>query len=176
MMTEEVSMNENIKLCACGCGQEVKNRFRKGHYINILNRINILENHPKWKGGRKIDVYGYVLVKLRNYRHCNNQGYVFEHRYIYEQYHKCCLLPWIVIHHKNEIRNDNRIENLEPMTHKEHHRLHKLGKSYVKKDMSDRICLKCNFQGRIHWRKYKDRWICNKCYLKLYYRNNRKLL
>ena len=36
------------------------------------------------------------------------------HRRVYQQHYKCCLLRWADIFHKNGIRSDNRIENLEP--------------------------------------------------------------
>lgn len=61
---------------------------------------------------------GYVLVYTEN-------GYVREHRLVYEQHNKCSLLKWTVIHHKNGIKTDNRIENLEPVKNNaQHHLLH----------------------------------------------------
>lgn len=50
-------------------------------------------------------------------QHWNTQsnGRVLEHRYNYEKHYNCCLLTFVDIHHKNNIKNDNRIENLQPM-------------------------------------------------------------
>lgn len=58
------------------------------------------------------------------YRRKMNKGKLDrEHRVIWEQV-RGRISPGLVVHHKNEDRRDNRIQNLELLTKAEHARLH----------------------------------------------------
>jgi hypothetical protein len=71
-----------------------------------------------WKGGRYLRG-GYIAKYCPE--HPKNVGsYVFEHRLIMEEYLGRYLEPWEFVHHRNGIKDDNRIENLEIMTKKVH--------------------------------------------------------
>lgn len=133
------------------------------------------EKNPNWKGARVPykDIEGYVHVYDPTNTSVHSGGYVREHVYVFQNYHKCCLLDWGIIHHKNHIKDDNRLENLEGMTAQKHMSLHK------KIDMDNRICLLCNSNktfirpenGRPRWYNYNDGVICKKCY----YQINKKI-
>lgn len=80
-----------------------------------------------WKGGRKKNKKGYVLVLAKGHPMAEKNGYVLEHRLIMAEYLGRVLLPSEIVHHKNGIKNDNRIENLEILQSGDHTRMHHLG-------------------------------------------------
>lgn len=69
-------------------------------------------DNPSWKGGRTKDPDGYVLVRRKDHPAANSLGYVREHRLVMEKYLGRHLRPGEVVHHKNGVRDDNRLSNL----------------------------------------------------------------
>jgi len=91
-----------------------------------------------WKGGRVRHSEGYIYIASSSHPFRSN-GYVLEHRLVMEAWLKenapysPCLVeiegekrlsPDKVVHHKNEIKDDNRIENLEVLTTEVHSSMH----------------------------------------------------
>ena len=70
------------------------------------------EKSPLWKGGTS-HVKGYIYMKSPNHPNRNSGGYVAQHRLIMEKKIGRYLLKTESIHHKNGIKDDNKIGNLE---------------------------------------------------------------
>ena len=78
------------------------------------------ENHPNWNNGRTITTQGYVAIYNPYHPFANNRGYVVEHRLIMEKKINRFLRKEEVVHHINNIKTDNRIENLMIVTRRNH--------------------------------------------------------
>lgn len=127
-MIKSISFSQEEILCQCGCGG-VPNPGNK--FINHHNRKGIIlrgEKAAHWKGGVKIDKDGYVYTYKPDHPCANSQGYVLQHRLVLEEYLGRYLDPDEISHHCNEIRNDNRIENLDLAIRIEHARIHHAGR------------------------------------------------
>lgn len=68
--------------------------------------------------------YDYALVP--NHPRATKNGYVLHHRVVMENFLQRILNSDEVVHHKDDNKKNNRIENLEVMTLKEHTRMHGL--------------------------------------------------
>jgi hypothetical protein len=91
----------------------------KGKYPKCrqcMNRGKTGEKSGTWKGGRKINYAGYIMVRLYPdnpyYAMANTAGYVFEHRLVMAQYLCRCLEDWEMVHHRDSIKTHNTPENL----------------------------------------------------------------
>lgn len=85
------------------------------------------EKNNFWKGGRKTNAKGYVLILKKEHPFAGAGGYIFEHRLVMENHIGRYLNKDEIVHHKNGIKNDNRIENLELTTFSEHVKTHHVG-------------------------------------------------
>jgi len=106
--------------CRCDCG-EVRT-IPSGALVRgntrscgcLRSEVSLRENHWRWKG-RGYDRRGYVWVKSpTDYIGIPaKNGRVYEHVYVVSKSLGRALYPDETVHHKNGIKDDNRIENLE---------------------------------------------------------------
>ncbi len=89
------------------------NKRRKGlPNLKITGPLNW-----KWKGGKYVEANRYtrVLVPADHPLRAmaDRRGVIPEHRFVMAMHLGRCLEPWEIVHHKNSIKDDNRLENLE---------------------------------------------------------------
>ena len=127
--SKEIGRNDTFQLVwqAClDCGKErwvrtIKKKALSQRCPACANRQHKKTGaaHPYWKGGRVKQSNGYISIWLSPddffYPMVNKVGYVSEHRLVVAKALGRCLLSKEQVHHKNGIRDDNRLDNLELM-------------------------------------------------------------
>jgi hypothetical protein len=76
----------------------------------------------------KVKISGYLYIYAPEHPKCSKKGYVAEHRLVAEKMIGRYLTDDEVVHHINEIKTDNREENLKVMAKSEHIKYHQLQK------------------------------------------------
>lgn len=138
-----LSRNKYGITCSKECGRKNRSRWFSGegnHQFGLKEDLN-----SSFKSFKRISNYGYVLIHKKNHPFRDKNGMVFEHRLIVEnnaekfdsKYFveidgKKYLKKEYLVHHKNEIKTDNRIENLIILNKSEHTSLHNLEKQIIR--------------------------------------------
>ena len=102
---------ESLPQCRCGCGQlTVLDRRGRSHAF--------LRGHRKgrhgafWKGGRFVDLDGYIFVYRPNHSRTQYGLYVREHLLIAERALGRAIAPPAQVHHVDFNRSNNKPSNL----------------------------------------------------------------
>jgi hypothetical protein len=123
---EERNKSRNTETCIeCGVRfnrQPSRAKYNNGHHLCSLecrSKWHSGKNHHMWKGGIRLRKDGYIDIASSHVPDAykpmirSSQGVVMEHRLVMAQHVGRPLKSHEVVHHKNGIRDDNRIENLE---------------------------------------------------------------
>jgi len=100
--------------CKCVCGNIRKattTSLRTGAVKRCRACKKVLSGSVM--GNRIKDANGYVLITCRCHPNATKQGYVREHVYVMSRYLNRKLEKGEEVHHKNGIKDDNKLENLE---------------------------------------------------------------
>jgi hypothetical protein len=121
-------LGNNLEVKERSAFWEVLTEEERNRRLSMLNRFGPKEKHPRWKGGRVKDEIGYVKIRMPEHPQ-SKDGYIHEHRYVMEEYLKnnypnslyltkingyVCLRSEVVVHHIDEDKSNNNIENLFP--------------------------------------------------------------
>ena len=117
---------EGMKKICKRCGRIYRTYEKKRKYCSqkcYWNEVkdNPLEKHNRWKGGRHVDTAGYVTLQVKSGMR------VREHRFIMEKYLGRKLNKSELVHHINQDRTDNKINNLKVVSRAEHNKIHNMG-------------------------------------------------
>lgn len=106
-------------LCRCECGKQ-KNVSLKHLFSGAVRACGCQrgkqgrrEKSPNWRGGRRKDANGYVWIYRPIGYENDPRPHILEHVIVMEKSLGRGLKDGETIHHKNGIRDDNRLENLE---------------------------------------------------------------
>lgn len=148
-------------------GRKISEEERKMRSISMSGAGN-----PRWLGGTRAKTDGYIEIYQPNHPYKNKgRNTVYEHRLVMEEHLGRYLLPHEIVHHINENKYDNRLENLLLLSNAEHMKLHSALKerhprSYfctpeVWQKTKYSCCKKCNTTTIRH----RGHGLCAKCYV-----------
>jgi hypothetical protein len=104
---------------------------------------------------KRITSHGYVVVHVGEEHHLADlNGYAYEHRVVAEKKLGRRLRAGEVVHHLNEVKTDNRPENLEVMASRWHHNVEHRKLDKVRQDPgqpNEEVACACGC-GELIWR------------------------
>jgi HNH endonuclease len=93
------------------CNNEYKKLKRKGEDGKIKDKL--IRGYISRGGKGYTNENGYVYIYRPDHPNSKGNGYLLEHRLVMSLHLKRPLKGKETVHHRNGIKNDNRIENLE---------------------------------------------------------------
>ena len=102
------------------------------HSEKIKKRMSEMRTgnkHPNWKGRTKSQ-QGYWLIKMPEHPNSDCRGYITQSNLIMEKKIGRYLRRGEIVHHKNKIKTDDRIENLMLFSNGSEHQKYHLAMRY----------------------------------------------
>ena len=115
--------------CRCSlCGKERWVQTKWGLPVCKIclgcHNASRMEKSRHWLGGRLMGYFGYIFVKLPSddffFPMATKSGYVREHRLVMAQHLGRNLRLGEIVHHKNHVRDDNKLSNLQLVSEGRH--------------------------------------------------------
>lgn len=108
---------QHYYVCRCDCGKIKVINIAKLHNGQVKSCGCLMarsgERNGFWRGGRRKLANGYILIYQPNHPNRTKRNYVYEHRLVMEKHIGRYLTKGETVHHKNGVRDDNCISNLE---------------------------------------------------------------
>lgn len=124
--------SESTGLCECGCGAPVpiakrtdaRREHIKGKPMRFIAGHQVRgARNPNWSADKRRHTSGYVQLLRPDHQQADSNGYIFEHHLVAERVLRRPLPSKAVVHHVNEICDDNRPVNLVICENDTYHKL-----------------------------------------------------